>query len=330
MDGLTVIIAHYAPGGNTEKYRSLLKKTIDSIRNQNVDFSVEIILCDDGSTWSKEINRNENISELDKLSIQNCESLNDLNIDKYLGLPDCDKYRGVVLKQRAFEIAKHDKIVVLDDDHPFIKKKSLKKFYDYLDDYEYVRGRIISPVGLPQTFFTKNAQGTTYALRKSLFNEFGGFGKYLYENGQGEDNDILWRIFSKLKEKYGTEKRACYAGEIITKDLATNRWADRAIIANLADLKIAKIVANKNNPKFVQRYERFYNEYGVDASNNSSRKKNIWMKIPSITSLFSEIKYSWIYLFVRTKLTIEKAHANNQNIIIYTFKKFFTKNSLIE
>ena len=113
MKGLTVLIAHYAPPVNTENYRNLLKRTVHSIRSQKVDFDVEIIVCDDGSAWSEPINQRNGITILIGNEIKHNPLLDDLDIDVYLYLPDQDKYLSVVLKDRAFKIAKFRKIVEL-------------------------------------------------------------------------------------------------------------------------------------------------------------------------------------------------------------------------
>jgi cellulose synthase/poly-beta-1,6-N-acetylglucosamine synthase-like glycosyltransferase len=127
-NGISVIIAHYAPPINTNYYRNILKKTIHSIRSQKVDFDVEIIVCDDGSAWSGSLATKKGITELDESQIKSSDLLNDLDVNRYLLLPDSGKYLGIVLKHHAFEIANYNKIVVLDDDHPFIRNDSLSRY----------------------------------------------------------------------------------------------------------------------------------------------------------------------------------------------------------
>ncbi|MHA1381750.1 MAG: glycosyltransferase [Candidatus Helarchaeota archaeon] len=319
--GLTVIIAHYSPAGVGDKFRNILKKTINSIHNQNVDFDVEIIICDDGSDWSKSLAVNKDISEYNVEQIKSSLVLQDLKVEKYLILPDADKYQAIKLKHRAFEIAKYDKIVVLDDDHAFLRKDSLVKFNKYLERYEFVRGRIIGPSGIPKLFWSRNAQGTTYGILKSLYFEFGGFAKFLFENSTGEDVDILWQVYAKLKEKYPTEKKACFAGEIVTKDLASNRWAPRSMKSDFCIIKNSLTI---NKCEVFNK--KFYALYGCNPDRNLSRKKSEWMELPSTESKLSELKYNIIYLLYTPY------HIKNfiRRIFVFLVRVYYDKNKLRE
>jgi hypothetical protein len=292
---VTVIIAHYAPQKNGLKYRSLLKQTITSIKEQNGVSDVEIILCDDGSYWSKNIVNNDgSIREISGSGLSSISELNELDIDLYLGLPDINKYRSIILKHRAFELSKYDKIICLDDDHPFIRKDSLKLYNDYLERYEFVRGRVIGPWGRPQLFLSRNAQGPNIGLQKGLYFKIGGYGKYLFDNGYGEDNDILWKIYAELSKT--KTKKTCWAGEIVTKDLATDRWADRSF----SDIKIIENNKYKRQTSFVIDFK---NNYGVHPyKNNPATKKHLWVKFGSWRSILSEIKYLGIYIIYIPKI----------------------------
>jgi len=206
-------------------------------------------------------------------------------------LPDNNKYQGVILKDAAIKLAKFSKIIMLDDDHPFIFKYSLAKYFEYLNYYDFVRGRVIGPTGIPQLFLSSNAQGPNYGLTKELYLKIGGFAQYLYENSYGEDNDILMRIYNEFKNS--KRRKACYAGEIVTKDLASNRWIERSNLGYNND-------ENQNNPykRQAQFIKDFQKEYVVHPfKNNPSRKKIKWVKLPSFNSYFSEIKYFFVYLY---------------------------------
>lgn len=328
--GISIIIAHFAPIVNTDKYRALLKRTIESVRLQKVYFEVEIIICDDGSFWSRELAKNEDISCYYKTEISLNYLLKDLNIDVYLKLPDVSKYRAVKLKNHAVEISKFNKVVMLDDDHPFIKDYSLKRYYKYLDKYQFVRGRIIGPTGIPQLYRSPNAQGPNYGITKEFYFKIGGFSKFLFNNSFGEDNDILWRAYNEIKKNshYSTEK-ACYAGEIITKDLASDRWKDRSehgIITESAQIEHEKEVCLRTK-SFI---EDFIREHGVHPFNeNPSRNKKGWVEIPSFLSWVYE-RY-FILIVSITNLYIEftrismKARYQNDSICIYSIKKIVTK-----
>jgi hypothetical protein len=299
--GITVIIAHYAPAFNCEMYRNLLKETIESVRRQIIQFNVEIIVCDDGSSWSGDLSRGEEITEYGFNDMLEKQALSDLNVDRYLILPDVGLYRGTALKHRAMETAKYEQIVVLDDDHPFIRIDSLAKYNQYLEKYEFVRGRVIGPTGIPQLYFSPNAQGTNYGLRKTLYSRIGGFGQYLFTNGYGEDNDLLWRIYRELNADKSMPRRACYAGEIVTRDKASSRWAARSM--NIASNVMSALGPNGGYPSFVAD---FVHEYGVHPSRNDARSKYKWVEIPSGLSFFSEFMYGLLYLWHAPQLFRKK------------------------
>lgn len=283
---ISVIIAHYAPINRCDFYFSLLKRTVESVRHQNYKDEIQIILCDDGSNWSKELQISGDINILNKPFINN--KLRELDIDIYLALPDVNLYRGIKLKRKAFELAKFNKIIVLDDDHPLISKESLARFDYFLNNYKYVRGRVIGPRGLPQLYLSKNAQGTTYGLTKDSYNEVGGFGTYLDDNGIGEDNDILWKMYCKYKDSF--PKMACWAGEITTRDLASNRWAERADfnISGGYEVRYQREVA------FVNKFKQIY---GIHPRfKNPSRQKRKWVEIGSKKTILYEIIYTIIFI----------------------------------
>ena len=159
---ITVIIAHYAPKVNCEKYLKLLKDNISNIKDQNFNQEVEIIVCDDGSFWSKNLfNKKDDILIKNRDRMKEIPVLGDLGIDMYYGLQDINRYRGVILKDQAIRNSSNSKIVILDDDHHLTNKNSINLFSTYLDNYMYVKGRVIGPDHIPQIFFSRNAQGTT-------------------------------------------------------------------------------------------------------------------------------------------------------------------------
>jgi hypothetical protein len=290
---LSIVIAHYTPREQLDKYVRLLKDNIDNLREQVIDTEIEIILCDDGSYWSKDLFTTTNESEIvvmEKDSIKTSEIFDQMAIDKYYGLCDVNRYRGVLLKDFAIRNARFAKILILDDDHIFQSKHSLYKISTYLDKYEYVKGRVIGPDGIPQLYLSKNAQGTTYAMQKSLYLESGGFSRYLHDNGYGEDNDILYRIYKVItnNEKY----KGCFAGDVVTKDLASNRWAGRAE----TDKKLYEQQLQIAKDRKITFIEDFIKMFGVHPFKNKSRIRYTWLSIPSIHTYYYELVYTFIYL----------------------------------
>jgi hypothetical protein len=217
--------------------------------------------------------------------------LEELDVDRYLLLPDVGLYRGVQLKQSAILGSRYCKVVILDDDHPFLRLDSLARYYRYLDRFVYVRGRVVGPRGLPQSFLSRNAQGTNYGIRKELFQHIDGFGRYLWDNGYGEDNDMLWRVYSALK--VNPEFRACFAGEIVTRDLASNRWVSRSGEGEKGSPETLQMAPHKRYLGFVQDFQRAYGIHPYHR--NASRNKWGWVVFPSTTSLVSEFRFLLVF-----------------------------------
>jgi len=285
----SVIISHFAPKQNGTTYFSILLKTIESVRKQNFSGNVEIILCDDGSFWSKQLFEEEELVYLSKLQLVDYPMFKELDIDKYYGYPDVGKYRGVALKHLAILEANSENILILDDDHPLLRKKTLFLLTNYLRNYFFIRMRVIGPNYRPQLFSSPNAQGTSYAFKKEIFINTNGFSNYLFDNGYGEDNDILMKMYlfhCKLNRKSG------YAGNLFTRDHYSNRWKDRSEYG-IDDTERSKDIylRDKNFKKI------FFNLYGCDPYKNNSRKKNLWVEHTSFPSVAFELVFTIVSLF---------------------------------
>lgn len=329
--GISVIITHFAPSEDEKRCRDLLLQTINSIRSQKVNFDVEIVVCDDGSAWSsKLIAKSEEIIELSRPAIQKNPILIDLDVDRYIYINSGNKYFRNKLLHRAFLSARYSKIVSLDDDHPFIYKNSLDRFNRYLDEYDYVRGRIIDPTGIPQLFSTGEVQGTTFGFKKGLYHQVGGFGKYILQGCGGEDDELTFKIYHELKTSYPHQKKACYAGEIVTKDLLSGRWVGNSFsptIDRIENFKQKKDAINDLARKY------FLQDNNLKRVDNSFRNKSLWMEFPSFLSWLSEIYYRPIYHWrmVPVRIRIKYArfkkfiyyYKNDRNELIKRFKNTF-------
>jgi hypothetical protein len=292
---LTVIIAHFAPEHNCDKYLTLVKRTIQSIRQQTYQGYIHITLCDDGSFWSKKLFPGLDYDEvlyLPKNEISCCEIFNGLDIDNYYALMDIHLYRGVRLKDLAIRNSMSDNIIILDDDHPLVQINTLDLFEAYLKKYHYVIGRVIGKSGKPQMYFSTNAQGTTYAFRKNTYLEIGGFSSYLFNNGLNEDNVIGYKFFLFLSKNL---LKGCFAGEIYTKDLASNRWLDRS--NNLSQKEVDLNQANKRKRQILFN-EDFNKEFGIEF-NKIHIRRNKWMDMSSINAWKSEfvLFLPWLYFY---------------------------------
>jgi hypothetical protein len=250
---------------------------------------MEIILCDDGSDWSKDIIQGDEIFIIsDFKKIQN-KYLTTLDVDLYLRIPSDRDYKCIMLKEKAVKLSKYENILFLDDD-TMLNNNALNKFHNYLKQYEFVKGRMIHSNKLPSTFFSREVQGTNYAMKKKLYNEFKGFSKYLIPDGLGEDDDITWKVYSTLEKRHTKSKLACFAGDIIGKDLEAGRWQ--------SGYKGKKISARRKEFEI-----NFISTHGVSPNNNKSRHKKLWMEIPSIRVFIYEI----IFILLRfIKLVMRK------------------------
>lgn len=312
--GVSIIIAHYDPDGKTTFYRNILKRTLQSICNQVYDDQIEVILCDDGSKWSTNHLNTIEFVHYQKETIQQTEWLNDLEIDQYLYINSANNYWAIRLKHKAFTLASYDKIVILDDDHPFMSNKAIQRYDAYLNKYDFIRGRIIGPTGIPHLFASRNAQGTNYGLKKDLYFKFGGYGDYLFENGYGEDDDILWNIFTTLtnsgKDLY--PRRAGFAGDIVTKDLVSGRWLPEDINKKRKETK------QKGRPPHVTCFiEQFTERYKTPPNQNPSKNRKLWMKWPSKRAKRSELYYTPIHYLLKIPVWWNKKLIRFYKLVAY-------------
>jgi len=313
--GISVIISHFAPKGNEDKWRNILLKTIRSIRSQKVNFQVEIIVCDDGSTWSSSIGGDpDTIIDLSKSQISKLKIFKDLDVDRYLYINSGDKYYRARLLHYAYSNAKYSKIVTLDDDHQFTNKKSLMRYYNYLNKYDFVRGRIMGSDGTPQLFSSTSVQGTNQGFTKSIYKKIGGLGYYLFEGLSGADDDLTWKIYDYLSRNYPNQKKACFAGEIITHNAKGSRWVNNSFSNYVDAIKDLKKRHDEINRIFNRK---FFQEYGINPIGNPSRNKSLWMEFPSLTSRLFEIYYTLIYYYKNFPLTFKKKYKRFRKFIQY-------------
>ena len=256
--GISVIIIHFAP---KDTYLEVLKRTIRSIRTQAFDGDVEILVADDGSLWSQcLLETGEEFKACDSTAIGAQPLLADLSVDHYLLARTSERYNKAKLWNRAAGIAKHDKLVFLDDDHPFADPKSLARYSELLDRYNFVIGRIRNPDGTFRTYSHRTVQGANFAMQSRLLEAVGGFGEYTSEWGRGEDSDIFWKVYRLWKESSGQQVQAYYAGNIVTEDVCSRRWEGCA----------------GNEAMFIEGFRKMH---GVMPHDNPSRHKRDWVEV---------------------------------------------------
>ena len=140
---ITIVISHYSPPENSDHYKSLLANTINSLRSEKINFPMEIILCDDGSDWSKDIIQGDDIFIISDFKKIHNKYLTILDVDLYLRIPSDRDYKCIMLKEKAVELSKYENILFLDDD-TMLNRNALNRFKHYLNKYECVKGRIIN------------------------------------------------------------------------------------------------------------------------------------------------------------------------------------------
>jgi len=270
----SIIIAHYAPD---ETYRKILKETIKSIRNQVFDGKVEIIVTDDGSDWARDlINADQEITFYSKNDIQNCSKLQDLAIDLFIAKRRDNTYCKAKLWNLATSCSKYSHLIFLDDDHYLKNIKSLRIYSSLFGKYRFIIGRIQESSGLYRLYSHFTVQGTNIGIEKKLLAEVGGFGEYTSQWGRGEDSDIFLKIYQYAQQK-SQLPIAGYAGNIITRDMASGRWKK----------------CKGSEEIFIQGFQTLYGTPPHDVSLNKSRDKKLWVhhtsKYPGLSELYFKI-----------------------------------------
>ena len=273
---LSIIIAHYCTERPSKHYDSFLK-TLKLIRSQSNNLKIEVIVADDGSSYSKNIsqkfskkiaiNDNERYMyylEGSKLSNWlNSFELNKKLISKWIYIP---KTKLCMSKARlwnyATKLSKSENLFFLDDDNYFISDNSLQKLLHLFEQFEVIFGQIKDQSGRLRNFSSNRVQGTTIGIKKQTLKFAGGFGSWTEEISCGIDSDLWIKLYEYHKLK---TIRACYTNQIQTYDSCSKRWKPYT--------KIFK--------DFVVK-QKFKEIYGIknykSAKHNPSRNKSLWIK----------------------------------------------------
>lgn len=254
-NNIDVFITHFDPDKSTLRYRKILKRNIKSIRNQKFNGKINIIVADDGSQWSEELAPAEGYKTYSKEEILKNEILRDLDIDLYIIKKREESFGKAPLLNFAVKQTTSENLIFLDDDHPFLTKKSVSKYFTHLKKYDFVLGSLINQNWRVRRFHYSLVQGTNFGLSRNLFNRIQGFGEHTSQWGCGVDPDLFWRIYEDLSKD--STKKAIFDPFIITRDIAKGRWHFKS------DRDFAK--------------SDFKKRYNTDMHNNDSRDKKLWM-----------------------------------------------------
>ena len=302
--GISVIIAHYSESEVEYDATKLLSQTIKSLRNQRFSSKVEIIVCNDGSNWSKSLSDSQKTMVYGKNDIQKSHLLKKYDIDFFLIRYPTEKLGKAELIHEAIKLCQYEKVVILDDDHALISKKSLKRFDIYLNKFDYVRGRIVFINGKPTSFFSTEVQGTTYGFNKQLYFKFGGFPEFLFWDGMGDGNVMNWEVYKLSSNDH--DIKACFAGDIITKNAASSRWKSMHVTPESYPVRKTNFTTN------------FIKYYNVNPWFNKGRKKYLWMQFASVNSIISEIYYLPKIFFYTSIRYFQSLNKYVRNMLYFT------------
>lgn len=272
---LSIIIAHYLPA--KLKHSNPLVKTLNLIDQQKENFNIEVIIADDGSSYTKHIQSKydeiiQNNKTDRKIYYIESNKINDLIttlklntniINKWVYLP---KNKQCMSKARVInasvKLSSSNNLLFLDDDNYFISDNSILNLLNLFKQYDFIVGQIKDNNNKKRSYNSKRVQGTTIALKKNIFYNIKGLGEWTEKYSCGIDSD-LW---IKLYQYYCNNKfKSCYTNQISTFDSFSKRWGKYTKF--LGDFKLKK---------------EFNNLYGCknyrNIRHNLSRNKKLWIK----------------------------------------------------
>ena len=269
---VSVIIQHFAPEGQSEKYKNVLKKCIDSVRSQQCSLPIRIIVTDDGSSWSKGLvpeDAEHGIYAFGPDIVRNTPILDGLGVDGYLYKPRTGYFSKAILWNAALTLSRSDFFVFLDDDHSFESGECLEKYTAYFKQYPLVIGNtkvyqfrdsdgVTNSIDLD--FNSNVVQGSNFGLTRELLDAIGGFEVNTFFWGTGDDPALFWKLFLKLRPTGDkTNFQACYVDDIVTRNEHSGRWSQSR------RLDIALFIRD------------FMRRYGVHPNTNVSRNRSSWI-----------------------------------------------------
>ena len=231
---LSIIIAHYDPGNLPDCLNSF-HKTLTEISAQKLDYEIEIIIADDGSVNHQDIQSlGSPITDQDERTIYQLEgnalstwkienNFNYSSISHWLYLPQTEP---MMSKARIGNIAigktSSENLVFLDDDNYFILQNSIETILNLLKEYQLIFGQVQDSNGRLRSYSSCRVQGTTFAVKKGILKNVGGFGEWTESVSSGVDSDIWWKLYHYFQKH--PQLKACYTSQIQTVDSCSKRW----------------------------------------------------------------------------------------------------------
>ncbi len=272
---LTIIIAHYLPENN-QSINPLIK-TLANICKQMSEYNIEVIIADDGSSYSKGMVENFSKKIIIKNDIRDIYILENRELKIFI---DKNNYKSSIIKKwvylpkeidcmskarvtnYAVKESNSDKILFLDDDNYFISQNSIESLINLFDKYKIIVGQIKDNNGRLRKYSSNRVQGTTIAVKKEIFTRLGGLGEWTEFFSCGVDSDFWIKLYN-----YYTKNniRVCYTNKISTYDSYSKRWKKFTVL--FRNYKIKK--------EFFKRYN--CNNY-KSKKYNLSRNKKLWIE----------------------------------------------------
>tara|TARA_A100001011_G_scaffold400672_1_gene517449 strand:+ start:4052 stop:4906 length:855 start_codon:yes stop_codon:yes gene_type:complete len=273
---LSIIIAHYCISQSSDHYNSFLKN-LEIIKSQSKNYDIEIIICDDGSEYSKEImgknsesikisNDPRKIFILKKTRLESW--LNKIRIENYLikkwiYMP---KTKLCMSKARLWnystKISGSDYLLFLDDDNYFVSKNTIRNTIELFNSYDIIFGQIKDNNNKLRSYNSNRVQGTTIGIKKFIINDINGFGEWTEKTSCGIDSDLWIKLFNYYNKN--KETNICYTNLISTYDSCSKRW--RRYTKIFKELQLRREFSNRHGISFYK-----------NPKYNKSRQKKLWI-----------------------------------------------------
>lgn len=217
-----ILLIGFIPRDNYEVVTKIVAQNLKKIRQQKLNCNMEydIIYADDGSEAFDEYCLENNFNIIDN---RTTDIPIGYSCDKYIITPR--RLHGRYAKSEIINfVAKevmlsYSHMILLDDDHEFLFDDALINFAKYFSDgFEFIIGRIIDPNGTARHYLDNTVQGSTLGLSKELLNKITPLTTKITEWGAGEDSVIFHEVWRN-------KPKSLYAGEIVSVDRLSKRWA---------------------------------------------------------------------------------------------------------
>ena len=272
---LSIIISHFIPENFQSK--NPLLKTLDIINKQTQNLNIEIIIADDGSSYTSNILNNFSRKDIIENDIRDFYYLEEKKLSKFLSSVNIKnhlitkwiylpKLINCMSKAKTMnfgvKLSQSNYLLFLDDDNYFLTKNSIFNIIELFKGYDFIVGQIKDNNNRLRKYESNRVQGTTMGIKKNIFNKINGFGEWTEEFSCGIDSDFWIKVYNHFK--CNENLKACYSNKFSTYDSQSKRW--KRFTKFLQDIKLKR--------KFNELY--FCKNY-KSSKYNFSRQKNIWM-----------------------------------------------------